>query len=141
MGGQITANFLRRSDLAQHVRGVIWDAPLLDWGPVITAAAEEREVPQWLVPIGMTASELRARVDYDELNQIVNAEEFTHLILLFHGTADSRVPVSVSDRFAEARPDLVTYIRVDDAEHVASWNVERERYEQAVRDFLAEHGG
>jgi uncharacterized protein len=141
MGGQVTANFLRRSELASHVRAVVWDAPLLDWGPVIAAAARDREVPQWLVPIGMTASELQARIDYDELNQIANADEFSHPILLFHGTADDTVPVSVSDRFAQARPDLVTYVRVDGAEHVRSWNVERERYEQAVRDFLAEHAG
>ena len=139
MGGQITANFLRRSELAEHVRAVIWDAPLLDWGPVIAAGARDREVPPWLVPIGMTASELRAGVDYDELNQIANAEEFTHPILLFHGTADSTVPVAVSDRFAAARPDLVTYIRVHGAEHVASWNVQRAQYEQTVREFLAEH--
>lgn len=33
MGGQITANFLRRSELAGHARGVICDAPLLEWGP------------------------------------------------------------------------------------------------------------
>jgi uncharacterized protein len=141
MGGQVTANFLRRSPLAAHVRAVIWDAPLLDWGPVIAAGARERELPRWLVPIGMTASALRAGVDYDELNQVANAHEFTHPILLFHGTADPTVPVDVSNRFAAARPDLVTYHRMHGAEHVAAWNVDRENYEQAIRSFLAEHAG
>jgi uncharacterized protein len=141
MGGQITANFLRRSELADQVRAVIWDAPLLDWGPVIGTAAQERGVPDWIVPIGMTASQLRAGVSYDELNQVANADAFTHPILLFHGTADPTVPVSVADRFAAARPDLVTYIRVDGAEHVAGWNVAREQYERAVRQFLAQHAG
>jgi len=138
MGGQITGTFLRRSDLARHVDGVIWDAPALDWGPAIAAGAAERGVPTWLVPIGMQASEWRAGVDYADLNHVANARDFETPVLLFHGTADSTVPVSVSDRFAAARPDLTTYERVEGAEHVAAWNVDRQRYERAVRDFLGE---
>jgi hypothetical protein len=141
MGGQITANLLRHSDLAPEVDAVIWDAPLLDWGPAIAAGARERGVPELLVPLGMTASELRAGIDYDDLDQIEHADEFEHPILLFHGTADGTVPVSVSDRFAAARPDLVTYERVNGADHVASWNVDRARYEDAIRRFLTPTAG
>lgn len=136
MGGQITANLLRHSDLAPEVDGVIWDAPLLDWGPVIAAGAEDRGVPAWLVPIGMQASEWRAGIDYADLNQITHADEFTVPILLFHGTGDETVPVSVADRFAEQRPDLVTYERFRGAEHVQAWNANRRRYERAVNRFV-----
>ena len=139
MGGQITANLLRRSELADQVDAVIWDAPLLDWGPVIEAGAVDRGVPTWLVPIGMQASEWRAGVDYAQLNQITNADEFEVPILLFHGTRDETVPVSVGDRFAAARPDLVTYRRVPGAGHVDAWNTDRRGYTQAVRAFLDEH--
>ena len=137
MGGQITANFLRRSDLAESVAAVIWDAPALDWGPAIALAAEKRGVPSWLVPLGMEASEMRAGIDYAQLNQIRNADEFDHPILLFHGTDDQTVPFSVSERFAEARPDLVTFEVFENAGHVASWNTDPQRYETAVREFLA----
>jgi hypothetical protein len=139
MGGQITANFLRRSALAGEVDAAVWDAPLLDWGPTLEAGARDRDVPTVIVPLGMAASELRADVDYEELNQIANADEFSQPILLFHGTADATVPVSVSDRFAQARPDLVTYERVDDAGHLQAWNVDPPRFETAVRTFLADH--
>ena len=139
MGGQITANLLRRSPLAEQVDAVIWDAPLLDWGPVIEAGAVDRGVPTWLVPIGMQASEWRAGVDYAELNQIENADEFDVPILLFHGTEDTTVPVAVGDRFAAARPDLVTYERVRSAGHVDAWNADRRRYTRAVRAFLDQH--
>ena len=137
MGGQITANLLRESTLASEVDAVIWDAPLLDWGPVIAAGAEDRGVPGWLVPIGMQASEWRAGVDYDDLNQIVHADEFDVPILLFHGTADDTVPIWVAERFAEARPDIVTYVPFPEAGHVRSWNAFPSRYEQAVGAFLA----
>ena len=41
-----------------------------------------------------------------------------------------------SDALAGARPDIVTYVRVRDATHVRSWNVNPVAYEAAVRDFL-----
>jgi alpha-beta hydrolase superfamily lysophospholipase len=139
MGGQITANFLRHSPLAKEVAGVIWDAPLLDWGPVIQAGAQDRGVPQWLVPIGMQASELRAHVDYADLNQIDHADDFPPPILLLHGTADETVPISVAQRFARARPST-TFVRFPGAGHVRSWNADRVRYSQAVEDFLGSLG-
>lgn len=136
MGGQITANFLRHSDLAKQVDAVIWDSPLLDWGPVLTAAAEDRGVPGWLVPIGMQASEWRAGVDYADLNQVEHADEFTDPILLFHGTKDATVPDDTSLAFAQARADIVTIAQFPGATHVGSWNADPERYEQAVNTFI-----
>ena len=136
MGGQITANFLRRSPLASSVTGIIWDAPLLDWGPVIAAGADERGVPRWLVPIGMQASEWRAGIDYADLNQIDHADEFSQPILLLHGTADATVPFSVAQRFATARPEDTTFVRFQGAGHVRAWNADPDRYARAVKDFL-----
>jgi len=47
------------------------------------------------------------------------------------------VPVETSDALAQARPDLVTYHRVPEATHARSWNIDPEKYEAAVRKFLA----
>ena len=138
MGGQITANFLRQSRLAPQVDAVIWDSPLLDWGPVIAAGAADRGVPAWLVPIGMQASEWRAGVDYADLNQVRAADDFSHPILLLHGDADGTVPVDSSAQFAQRRPDIVTFERFGRAAHVESWNTDRARYEQAVNRFVTE---
>ncbi len=138
MGGQITANFLRRSELADDVDAAIWDAPVLDWGPVIEAGAGDRGVPSWLVPIGMQSSAWRAGVDYADLNQIEHADEFEHPILLLHGRDDTTVPIATSLRFAQARPDIVTMDAYPDAGHVASWNSHPERYEQSVNRFVTE---
>lgn len=139
MGGQITANFLRRSSLADEVDAVIWDSPLLDWGPVIAAGAVGRGVPGWLVPIGMQASEWRAGVDYAELNQLRAADEFDVAILLLHGGGDATVPVDTSKEFAEARRDIVTFVRFPRAGHVDAWNTDRARYERVVGRFVGRH--
>jgi dipeptidyl aminopeptidase/acylaminoacyl peptidase len=138
MGGQITANFLRHSDLADEIDAVIWDAPVLDWGPAIAAGAVERGVPGWLVPIGMQASEWRAGIDYEDLNQVANAEEFNHPILVLHGTEDGTVPVSTSKQFAKTRSDIVSLDLFPDAGHVASWNSHPERYRQSVNRFITD---
>jgi dipeptidyl aminopeptidase/acylaminoacyl peptidase len=103
---------------------------------VIAKGAVDRGVPQWLVPIGMQVSEWRAGVDYADLNQVAHAEAFATPILLLHGTADERVPVSVADRFAERVPGLVHYERFPDATHVGAWNSDRRRYTQAVNRFV-----
>jgi uncharacterized protein len=44
--------------------------------------------------------------------------------------------VAVSEALAAARPDLVTLERFGGDGHVESWNVDRARYERAVRAFL-----
>ena len=56
--------------------------------------------------------------------------------LVFHGDADTTVPIATSREFAAADPQ-VTLIETPGAEHVASWNVDPMRYENALRDFLA----
>ncbi len=137
MGGQITANLLRHSPLARHVDAAIWDSPLLDWGPAITAAARDRGVPEWIVPLGMQASEWRAGVDYEALNQTAHADEFDVPILVLHGTDDGTVPISVTAAFARARPDIVTFERFQGAGHVTAWNSFPGRYRQAVARFIA----
>jgi len=46
------------------------------------------------------------------------------------------VPVATSDALAEARPDIVTYVRGAGVGHVRSWNAGTASYEASVRDFL-----
>lgn len=41
---------------------------------------------------------------------------------------------------AEARPDLVTFVRVPEAAHMEAWNVDPVAYERTVASFLAEIG-
>lgn len=138
MGAMVTGTYLRRAGNAALVSAVVWDAPLLDWGPVLEVAASDRGVPTDVVPLGMAVSELRVGIDYTELNQIVNADAFDVPILVFHGTADATVPVATSRAFARARPDLVELVAMEGIGHVESWNADPRAYERRVTAFLCE---
>lgn len=144
MGGGVVANFLYESPLAERVRGVVYDAPMLDLGAAVDLGAENRSLPLIGLPIPATLTAtakwiagVRYDLEWDRFDYLDRANEIDVPILLFHGAEDDIVPVETSDALAELRPGLVTYHRVDDAKHLESWNLERSRYEQLLTDFLA----
>jgi fermentation-respiration switch protein FrsA (DUF1100 family) len=121
------------------VRGVILDAPALDWDATFTLGARQRSLPPGVaVPIIKTISSFRTGIDWSALDQIEHASEFVAPILLFHGDRDETVPAESSANFAEVRQDLVTLRRIPKAGHVESWNVDPEGYREAVGQFLLE---
>ena len=136
MGAALITAFLRRSELAGSVIGVVLDSPVLDWGAVLRHVARARRLPALLVPATMTVSALRARIDWRLLNALDGDHVHRPPCLLIHGTRDELVPVTLSDALAEAWPDRVTYHRVDGAPHVAAYNVEPAGYERALRSFI-----
>lgn len=137
MGGSVVASYLREAG-EDRVAGVLLDAPVTDWGATLRLAAIDRGVPTWLTPIAQTVVSVRTGIRWSELNLIAWAEDLAVPVLLFHGDADPTVPVASSDALAEARPDLVTYVRVPGAVHVGAWNADPAAYDAAVRAFLAE---
>ena len=138
MGGGIVMSFMRRSELADSVSGLILDSPMLDFGATIDFASERMGLPGFLTPVAKRASSLRHGVDYADLRYVEDADRLKAPVLLFHGDDDTLVPIGTSEDFATRRPDIVTYVRVPGATHVRSWNVDQARYEAAVREFLGD---
>jgi uncharacterized protein len=135
MGGALVGNYVRlRAD--PPVRGLILDAPVTDWGEVLRTAARARGVPTALTPLAQAAITARSGVRWEHLRYMSQVDDLDVPILLFHGEEDETVPVATSDELAEARPDLVSYVRVPGARHVQAWNVDRETYESSVTEFL-----
>jgi alpha-beta hydrolase superfamily lysophospholipase len=145
MGGGIALNFMYRSPLADRVRGLVLDAPMIDFGRAIDInAGKERlpliglPVPQALVNAAKRISELRYRVSWSEMNYLKNADALRAPMLLIHGIQDTIVPVGTSDELAAKRSDLVvSYMRSEGVEHCTSWNYDRETYERHLSDFMA----
>jgi uncharacterized protein len=143
MGAAVVASFLLSSPLAARVRGVVLDSPALDLGEVIDHAATDRDlpvlgtpVPPALTVVAKGIAGLRYDLDWGQLDYVDRAGGLAAPMLVFHQTGDPTVPVAISEALAEARPDLVTFERFGGDGHVQSWNVDRARYERAVRAFL-----
>ena len=137
MGGAITMSFMARSKLARHVAALILDAPMLHLGETIAWGATQLRVPRRALAVSNRIVSQRYGVRWGEVDYTSRTAHLDVPILLFHGDADTVIPVALSDAFAEAHPELVTYVRVEGAGHVHAWNVDRPRYETAVRIFLA----
>ncbi len=134
MGGAIVGNYLRTHG-SSDVAGVVYDSPALSWPDILASQAADRGLPAFAGRIASTVVRARTGIELDTMDQVEHADRLDVPVLLVHGENDSTVPVESSDTFADARADLVTYLRTD-AEHVQSWNVDPERYESAVTDFL-----
>jgi hypothetical protein len=143
MGAAVVASFLLSSPLAARVRGVVLDSPALDLGEVIDHGATDRDlpvlgtpVPPALTVVAKGIAGLRYDLDWGQLDYVDRAGGLAAPMLVFHQTGDPTVPVAISQALAEARPDLVTFERFGGDGHVQSWNVDRPRYERALRAFL-----
>ena len=93
-------------------------------------------VPPALTEVAKGIAGLRYDLDWGDLDYVDRAGGLRSPILLFHQRGDPTVPVTISERLARARPDLVTFERFGGDGHVQSWNVDRPRYERALRAFL-----
>ena len=136
MGGAIVASFLYQSSAAARVAAVILDSPMLDFGATVDHGVRGRRLLAPVQAAGKQLAALRFDIDWDKLNYLKRADEIEVPILLFHGDSDDRVPVETSDALAEARPDIVTYVRTPGVDHVRTWNAAPASYETAVREFL-----
>jgi pimeloyl-ACP methyl ester carboxylesterase len=136
MGGSIVTTFLHESDRTNLVRGVVLDSPALDIGVLADRAVAAHGVPGLFAGLAKEVVRIWNGLEWGALDEVARAGELDVPVLLMHGTADEVTPVDVSDAFAEARPDLVTYERFDGAVHDGLWNLDPTRYMSAVTDFM-----
>lgn len=136
--------FLERSDIAVRIDGLVFDSPNIELVETVRFGSRDSRFPVVNIPIsrlvaefGLWLSDLRWHVDWESTNYLQRAEATIRVpTLLFHGSADQRVPVSVGQRLAARIPRLVTYVETPAAGHVMSWNANHERYENELRGFL-----
>jgi pimeloyl-ACP methyl ester carboxylesterase len=143
MGGAIVASFLEHSPSAALVRGVMFDAPALDFRATVDWGAAHRTLPLIGTPIPgvLTATAewmagWRYGVDWTAMDYL-SGSWLKVPALVVHGADDLTVPLSTSDRLKAARPTLVQEVVVPHAPHVGSWNVDPRAYAQRETAFLA----
>jgi uncharacterized protein len=136
MGGCLVETFMHRSSEASRVRAVLLDSPILNVRRVLDARARSLHLPHWLTHVITWMVRWRTGINVAALNYERPSHEPALPTLLFHGTADTQVPVVSSDLYAQARPNLVTYLRVEGADHTQVWNADPPAYKDALITFL-----
>ena len=109
---------------------------MTDFKALVDLGAQERNLPQFVADTVKWVATLRFGVDWEAMNYLKDADRLDIPILLIHGEDDTRVPIETSDKLAGLRPDIVTYRVYPDTSHGSAWNVDSERYERELRDFL-----
>lgn len=146
MGGATVLQAATRSGLADRVRGIVLDSPVVDWVTTLTAIAKEMRLP-WVArqltflvmgaPWGRILTGKVDPIDFARLNFVTRASELTVPVLLQHSDDDGYVPSDGSHLLAEARPDIVTFEQWKVARHTKLWNYDADRWEGAIRQWLA----
>jgi alpha-beta hydrolase superfamily lysophospholipase len=145
MGGAIVLQMVSRSWLADRVRAVVLDSPVIDWRDVIDHNARLSRIPAVLGRLSQLVLEhplagrlvgVDSPLSLSRLDWASRAFELDLPLLIIHGDADGVVPDGPSRRLARARPDLVTYLAVCGAGHTRGWNRHARRWETAVARFL-----
>ena len=140
MGGAILMKYLLESPTASIISGAILESPALDLNKIIEMKAAE--IP--LLPRGAEypVKKLVSRMvglRWEDLNYLKRTEELSTPMLLKHSQADETVPVSLSDQLATQRPDIVTYLRLENALHAAAWNTDKEVVESSIGTFISQN--
>lgn len=137
MGATIAITHLHESDSTGEVLGAVLDSPVLDVGAVVDEIARERGIPGFVSSAAKAVARVRFGLEWSKLNQMDRIAQFDVPMLLLQGTEDDVAPIAMADEFAASLPDLVTYERFEGAIRTELWNVDAERYNTAVADFLA----
>ena len=147
MGAAIILQTLDRSSLSDRVSAVILDAPVIDWSDVLRHHGALNKIPG---PVGRLSRSLIGRrwarrlvgvhepIDVALTNWEHRSDELTHPTLLIHSLDDEFVPAGPSISLASKRPDLVRFEPWHDARHTQEWNVDPERWDAVVREFLSD---
>jgi alpha-beta hydrolase superfamily lysophospholipase len=145
MGGAISLQLLACSALADRVRAVVLDAPVVDWRAVLDHHAAVNHLPSPVSAMGswiLRHALLRRMVgvaeplDLRRLDWVSRAAELAVPVLIIHSDGDEFVPNGASLRLARARPDVVTLVPWHEGRHTKEWNTDPERWEREVATFL-----
>ncbi|MEO7421639.1 MAG: alpha/beta fold hydrolase [Ornithinibacter sp.] len=146
MGGAIVLQLLDRSPVSSLVSRVVLDAPVIDWGDVLSHHARGHRLPPHIGSLARVMMRQRwghrllgvhESVDLALTDWVRRAAELQHRLLLIHSADDEFVPVGPSRGLARARPDLVTLQEWSIAGHCKEWNTDPVRWERLVGDFAA----
>lgn len=136
-GGGMAVTTLRRSQQGDIIKGLVLDAPVLDWRQTLEFQGKKRNLPAPLISVAAKMTEIRGDFDFDELNHVKYSPSLQIPALVFHGESDEMVPVGISKNFAQRNPSNVELQLYPNALHNAEWNADPARYERELLNFMS----
>ncbi len=143
MGGAVIASFLEHSAQQAVVSGLVLDSPMLSFQRAVELGASRRDLPVVGLPVPPTLTwtaerfaAVRWDVDWSATDYLHDTSWDDVPTLVFHGTEDTRVPISGSRELAADHPDHVALVVVPGAAHVEAWNAGPDRYDRAVAALI-----
>jgi pimeloyl-ACP methyl ester carboxylesterase len=136
-GGALVMAFLERSRLAGSVSAAFLDSPNIVLAEAIRHGTRHLRATPLMIEFGMWIADMRWKVDWEATNYVARAGETLRVpTLVFHGTSDQTIPISISRQLEARAPGMVELVETPAAGHVMSWNADPARYEQYLRNFL-----
>ncbi len=128
-------------DLPENVHGVIADCGFTSPDAIWKHVAEENLKYPYGRHKKLVDRLCRQRIDTDaDSYSTLDAMRVTRVpVFLIHGTADHFVPCRMSQENYEACVSPKRLLTVEGAEHGMSYLVDRETYEEMVREFFADY--
>ncbi len=124
--------------LPDCVKGIIADAPFTNPKEIIVKVCRDRKLPPRIVwPLLRLGARIYGGFDPTGADAAEAVKRSPVPILLIHGEDDRFVPCEMGRRIAAANPDRVELHTFPRAGHGLSFLVDRPRYEQIARTFLA----
>lgn len=145
MGGAISLQTADRSPLRRYIRAMVLDGPVIDWVNVLSHHAKVNRIPaqagrlgQWLISnaAGRALTGLAAPLDLKSMDWVTRAEEIRIPTLILHSKDDDFVPYGPSAELADKNPDVITFEPFTEAGHTKEYNVDPERWERVVLNWL-----
>lgn len=145
MGGAIALQVADRSRHARRIGALVLDGPVINWIDVLSHQAKRNRIPeavgrfgQWLLgnKAGRWMTGLAAPVDLKILNWVERHDQLRTPSLILHSEDDDFVPIGPSEQLAELNPELVALRRFTRAGHTREWNVDPQRWEAEVAEFV-----
>lgn len=141
MGGGIVGQFLMHSGLTDKVVALALDAPAVDFTEVVADKIGARMIPfaRTIANAGILVFDTYRKAHLNEAVSFDAVAIFPGPLFLAHGTADSLVPVTISERLVAARTAPTTYLQTE-ANHLLSFKENPERYRAEMGGFLKSLG-
>ncbi|MFE7631890.1 alpha/beta hydrolase family protein [Kocuria sp. NPDC057446] len=144
MGGAIALQTADLSFYRDDIAALVLTGPVVDWFELIAHHSRTRRIPSGIGrlatnlishPAGRMLTGLAAPVDLQALDWLSRSEHLRTPTLVLHSVDDEFVPAASSRRLAELNR-LVEFVPFARARHTKEWNVDPQRWEDAVRRWL-----